>query len=49
MELGTVTGAQTYNLYFASGTLDVAGLTGTSFNEINLSTNVSYRTSLLSS
>ena len=38
----TVTGAQSYNLYYATGTLDIAGISGTSVNEINLSTNVAY-------
>src|SRR5207249_6815025 len=38
----TITGAQTYNLYYATGTLAAGGLTGTSTDEVGLSTNVAY-------
>src|SRR5439155_11080790 len=39
---GAITGAQTYNLYYATGTLVASGLTGTSTNEVGLSTNIAY-------
>src|SRR5205823_3987453 len=38
----TIAGAQTYNLYYATGTLVAGGLTGTGTAEVGLSTNVAY-------